>query len=198
MSTSRKTRISAAIAAAAAASIITLAGCGSAASTKASQSGTGQPVPGPASSSLAARAAFAPDRLDRTKVNPVALVKLAGATTQAGEVNGEWVADGSGLVADGDYYGPPGSADDGVATDRADGEQLTVYTFTDQAARDAWTATYRPDDSHAFILGSGQGRWFLVELTGMAGGPPFGGIYGPHPAEVARRLGGTLVPGSPQ
>ena len=192
-----RTILKAAAAPAALVGVLLLAGCGSAASTKASQSGTGQPVSGPASSAPA-RAAFAPDPLDKTKVNPVALVKLAGATSQAGEVNGEWVADGSGLVADGDYYGPPGSADDGVATDRADGEQLTVYTFTDQAARDAWTATYRPDDSHAFILGSGQGRWFLVELTGMAGGPPFGGIYGPHPAEVARRLGGTLVPGSPQ
>jgi hypothetical protein len=150
-----------------------------------------------AASSPPPRAAFAPDPLDLTKTNPVALLKLTGVKPDQGSVNGDWTLDGSGLTASGEFFGPPGSANDGVPADRADGEQVTVYTFSTQQARDAAMASdaaAKPDDGHAVIAGPR----FYVALDGMAGGQPFGGIYGPRPAAVAKRLHAALLPGSPR
>lgn len=140
------------------------------------------------------RAAIAPDVLDPTKINPVVILRMTGATPNPGSVNGLWTSDRNALYANGVFYGPPGSADDGVPTDRAFGEQVSVYTFSTQAEQDYSLTLYKPDDANAVITGKG----FIVLLTGMSPGPPFGGIYGPHPAQVAARVHGSLVPGSPR
>jgi hypothetical protein len=161
----RKSLITIGLAAASLAAIAGLTACGSSAPV-------GQAAPKlPATSAPAAGA-----------VNPVTIVKQAGATPPAGAVNGDHDIQGD-RMADGEYLG---------------GESMTVYSSQDQAAyQDQLTRNGQPDDGTAIITIPSKLTVVFVNAAAVDG--PDGQMtnkWTVTPATIAQRVGGTAVPAS--